>query len=144
MLMVPKTCFRVDSASDAICSAYAQLILNDGFSLLLSKHKNWLLVGWPCATIGYYLAELMQKLVTRWLSKCLNCLLTGWAKWAYAKTILVHTQSNSEFFLCSTVTRSSVPFYGHLSNALCPCLMSLFLVWRLCMDAVTSKELIDA
>jgi hypothetical protein len=56
--------FLVCSASDEMCSAYAQHILNDVFEMGMRE-------------IGYSLAEHAWKLVTRWLSMRKNWLLFG-------------------------------------------------------------------
>ncbi len=92
------------------------------FPLMLSMHKNWLLIGWACVKVGHSLAEHTQKHVPRWLSLRENWLLTGWA---YPKIISAHTHS-TRFYQSSIVTRSSVSCSRPLSPVLC--LMSLFLV----------------
>ncbi len=87
---------------------------------------NWLLLGWACAEIGYFLAEHTRKLVTRWLSIRGNSFLL----------VLNH--------VFSPFIPSPVPFSRLLSNILCllsqvsvpcllssvPCLTSLFHVSR--------------
>ncbi len=55
--------FHVYSVSDEIHSAYAWLILNDGFEMVCDFP-----LCWACANISASLAEYAQKLVTRWLS----------------------------------------------------------------------------
>jgi hypothetical protein len=85
----------------------------------MSMRKNWLLVGWACAKIGFSQAEHMRK--SFWPTTCM---------------LRVFLSSSCHPFLCSLLPS--------LSNVLCPlsevfalcllayvpCLMSLFLVYR--------------
>ncbi len=103
-----------------IHSAYFQLILNDGFeiSLMLSMRKK----------IGYSLAELSRKLVTWW-----SIMREDWSQvgWACAKIISAHHVHFQSFPLFPQppipLSSSPVPV---LRSTVCPCLMSLYLVFR--------------
>ncbi len=145
--------FHVYSASDEICSSYAQHTLNGDFELgfdfpyaehawklvtrWLSMRENWLLEGWACAKIGYSKAEHARKLVTRWLSIRKNWLFVGWAVsmpknsllagWAYAKLFSAHFQSFSSL---SPVPHSYVPFSRPCLTSFVPPLTSLYFVSR--------------
>jgi hypothetical protein len=113
--------FRVCSASDEICSAYAQHILNDVFEM-----GSDFLLYWACAIIGYLLAEHAWKLVTRWLSMRRNWLLFGWASAEIGYSLAEHTRKFVFIgiepcfspVIRSPVIRSPVPFTRPSSNVL--------------------------
>ncbi len=99
---------------------------------MLSKRKNWLLVGLACVEIGYSLAEHTRKLVTLWLSIGRNWLLVGWA---YAE---IHFYWYWTMFFtlspfpvpCLTSYVSCLPSSVPCLPSSVPCLTSLFLVSR--------------
>ncbi len=148
--------FHVCSASNEICSSYAQHTSNGdfemgcdfplcwacmkiGYSLAergqklvtrrLSMRENWLLDVWAYAKIGYLLARHAKKLFTRWLSICKTS-FSAFSKFFFSSP-------------CHSLTPMS-PSSVRVSNVLCPlshvfvlclpsyvpCLTSLLLVFR--------------
>ncbi len=114
--------------------------------------RNWLLVGWACAKIGYSLAEQMHE---NWLLASWACAVIGYSLTEHARKLVTHKliiQENhfgaplalSEFFLSSSCNPILCTLLSSLSNVSCPlshffvhclpvyvpCLLSLFLVTR--------------
>ncbi len=136
MKSIPHMLIASDDIVTHLLSIFWMMFLEMGsdFSLCwvsvacwLSMSKNWLLVGWACAKIGYSLAEHAQNLVTCWLSMRENWLLVSWAcakiGYSFAEHALKSFVHHLHFLSFSSLPLSHpfpCPLLLFLSNVFCP------------------------